>query len=257
MNAFGDGARVAAPALLAEIGDDGRGAEAGARPSGSTAPDRRGRVRSRRGGPSPGSRSLLRSLARALTAAAVIALPPRRPRTTIEARSGWADQGLLRFRRRRRSRPGCRSTSAGLGAPAPISSNRRKSAVGALPIATMAPAQPIAPQLHARRRCGSCPSSSASSGTRGSRSVQITSLSARQARSRDAVGHHGGHRTGSGAPAASAAMPASRRAKRHHDVVGDLDHAAGMDDAHGDPLLLAREKRASRASARMIANERR
>ena len=58
-----------------------------------------------------------------------------------------------------------------------------------------------------------------------------------------------------GAPAAQRALAACARARRKDDVVGDLDHAAGVDDAHRDALLVG-EKRDKPASARMVAKER-
>ena len=90
----------------------------------------------------PGCRVHSASLAIALTAAAVIALPPRRPCTTRYSRPGLR-QRPLRFRgadeadrdadHRRRARTGP------AGDLRPVISSRRNSAVGALPIATTAP----------------------------------------------------------------------------------------------------------------------
>src|SRR5271168_5145164 len=78
-----------------------------------------------------------RSLARALTAAATIALPPLRPRTTI---AGKPLASSASFDSAAPTKPtGMPMIAAGLGAPASIISRSRNKAVGALPIATTAP----------------------------------------------------------------------------------------------------------------------
>ena len=83
----------------------------------------------------------------------------------------------------------------------------------------------------------------------------MTSLPAgRRARVTPSATIRASHRIG--APACSAAIAARRGAGREDDVGGDLHHAAGVDDAHGDALL-GGVKRARSASARMIAKERR
>ena len=101
--AVDDLARVAAPSRLGEIGDDRRGLHHAhgldRQQFGIAGPD----ADADRGGP-----SLIRvSLASALTAAAAIALPPLRPRTTIAGKP-LAQQAPPSIPRRRRSRRACR-----------------------------------------------------------------------------------------------------------------------------------------------------
>ena len=59
-----------------------------------------------------------------------------------------------------------------------------------------------------------------------------------------------------GLPASSAPRARGGEVRREDDVAGDLDHAAGMNDAHGDARLVRREAGRS-ASPRMMAKERR
>src|SRR5262249_55193839 len=79
--------------------------------------------------------------ASALTAAAAMALPPSLPRTTRNGTPcGFSIRASLASAAPTKP-TGMPRTAAGLGAPASISSNKRNSAVGALPIATTAPAR--------------------------------------------------------------------------------------------------------------------
>ena len=72
--------------------------------------------------------------------------------------------------------------------------------------------------------------------------MQTTSLSAgRRARVTPSATIRASQRIG--APRASAAIAGERRAGREMDVGGGLDHAAGMNDAHGDALLRPGEAR--------------
>ena len=120
-------------------------------------------------------------------------------------------------------------------------SRRRNSAVGALPMATTAPAM-RAPHSSTAAALRVSPICFASAATDGSPSVQITSLSSRQARARHALGHHFRIAKDRGAIEERAARQL-RGAGREDNVGGDLDHAAGMDDAHRDDLFRLREAR--------------
>src|SRR4051812_41755807 len=80
------------------------------------------------------------ALASALTAAAVMALPPMRPRT-IRNGTPRGSAASASFDSAAPTKPtGMPRIAAGFGAPASSSSSRRNSAVGALPMATTAPA---------------------------------------------------------------------------------------------------------------------
>ena len=84
------------------------------------------------------------------------------------------------------------------------------------------------------------PMRAASAGTRGSSQRADHVVVGRQPRAGDAVRHHLGvaedRRAG-----LQRRRAAATRAGREGDVGGRLDHAAGVDDAHGDLLLLRRE----------------
>src|SRR5690606_33008871 len=115
------------------------------------------------------------ALANALTAAAVIADPPIRPRTTA---SGIASGLSIRasFDSAAPTKPtGMPMMAAGRGAPASSISSKRKRAVGALPIATTEPSIPSQRSRAAADRV--LPMVLASSIVRLLRSVQITGLS--------------------------------------------------------------------------------
>src|ERR1700722_3634473 len=86
----------------------------------------------------PGSHA---SPASALTAAAASALPPRRPRSATKSRPRPNSTSASLASAAPTKPTGKPSTSAGIGAPSAIISSRWNSAVGALPIATMAPAK--------------------------------------------------------------------------------------------------------------------
>src|SRR6185437_4776263 len=111
--------------------------------------------------------------ASALTAAAASALPPRRPASVTKGSPhGFSASAALASAAPTKP-TGNPSTSAGRGAPAAIISRRWNSAVGALPMATTAPASigrhnstAVAERVVARRR--------ASPATRRSSSVQMT-----------------------------------------------------------------------------------
>src|ERR1700728_1921346 len=79
------------------------------------------------------------ALAKALTAAAVMALPPMRPRT-IRNGTPRGSAASASFDSAAPTKPtGMPRMAAGFGAPASIISSSRDKAVGALPIATTAP----------------------------------------------------------------------------------------------------------------------
>src|SRR5215472_8271364 len=80
-------------------------------------------------------------LASALTAAAASALPPRRPWRVTNWRPCPNSASAALASAAPTKPTGKPRTSAGCGAPAARISNRRKRAVGALPIATTAPAK--------------------------------------------------------------------------------------------------------------------
>src|SRR6185312_4239167 len=131
---LGDPARDAAAVAGAVVGDDvGRG-------------DDPGRLdRDQFGIPGPEAHAPQRapahsfSLAIALTAAAAIALPPRRPLTTRYAMPRGRSISSC-FDCAEPTKPtGPPSNAAGVGAPSSISSSRRNNAVGAFPMATTAP----------------------------------------------------------------------------------------------------------------------
>src|SRR5690606_19144169 len=132
-----DGAGVAGAALLGEVGDDVRLAERPDRLEGHQF----GIARADADADQPRRRTHDRSSrARALIAAAVTALPPRRPRTVrngagLSAASASFDSAAP-------TKPtGMPTIAAGAGAPARSISSRWKRAVGALPMATTAPAR--------------------------------------------------------------------------------------------------------------------
>src|SRR6185312_8132626 len=116
-------------------------------------------------------------LAIALTAAAAIALPPRRPWTTRYAMPRGRSISSCLDCAEPTNPTGPPSTAAGVGAPSSRSSSSRNSAVGALPMATTAP-----PRRSAHRSTPAAdrvdPSRSASSGARSSATSETTWLSA-------------------------------------------------------------------------------
>src|SRR6202043_2262885 len=110
------------------------------------------------------------ALANALTAAAVMALPPMRPRTTMNG-TPRGSAASASFDSAAPTKPtGMPRIAAGFGAPASSNSSRRNSAVGALPMATTAPAN-FSPQSSMAAAERVVPSFSASAGTRASWSV--------------------------------------------------------------------------------------
>src|SRR5262249_41531049 len=114
-------------------------------------------------------------LAKALMPAAVMALPPMRPRTmTNGTPRGSAASASLAWGARTKP-TGMPRTAEGFGAPASKSSSTRNSAVGALPMA------PPAPSRRSSHRSSAAaervvPIFTAIAAVRGSLSVQITSL---------------------------------------------------------------------------------
>ena len=131
--------------------------------------------------------------------------------------------------------------AAGFGAPPSSISSRWNSAVGALPIATTAPAS-RSPQSSIAAAERVVPSFSASAGTRGSRSVQITALLAgSRARVMPCATISASQRIG--------ARPRVRRALRHEAgprircAPAACDQPAGMDHADRDLGLVRGEAR--------------
>src|SRR5690606_36893692 len=117
------------------------------------------------------------SLAIALSAAAAMALPPRRPRTTRCSRpDGWADRASLDSAAPTKP-TGTPMTAAGLGAPSSLISRARSGPVGVLPTATT---EPSSRSRHSSRAAALrvVLSRAASSGTAGSDRVHSTSLPA-------------------------------------------------------------------------------
>src|ERR1700745_4207849 len=115
--------------------------------------------------------------ASALTAAAVMALPPSLPRTTKNGTPCRLSISASLASAAPTKPTGMPRTAAGLGAPASINSNKRKSAVGALPTPPTAPAS-FSLQRSMAAAVRVVPRLRARAGTRASCSVQITSLPA-------------------------------------------------------------------------------
>ena len=117
----------------------------------------------------------------------------------------------------------------------------RNNAVGALPMATIAPSS-LGSQSSSAAAERVVPRRAASAGTAASPSVQITSLPAgSRARVTPSATIRASQRIG--APRLQRGDRRQRRALRKMDVGGRLDHAAGMDDAHRDALFRARKAR--------------
>src|SRR5215469_13720443 len=192
-------------------------------------------------------------LARALMAAAVIALPPTRPWTVMKGTPrGWL--ASARLASAAPTKPtGTAMIAAGLGAPASSISNSRNSAVGALPIATIAPAsRSVHNSSAAADRV--VPSRAARSGTRASRSVQITGLSAgSRARVMPWATISESHRIAAPAPSAPRAAATTVSANIIWAASSTLPQAWIMRIATG---ASSARKWLKSASARMIANER-
>ena len=173
-------------------------------------------------------------------AAAVIALPPLRPRTQRYGHAPVGDQRF--FASAAPTKPtGMPTTQAGAGAPSSSSSSSRNSAVGALPIATTAPpslsrhnsiaaAVRVVPKPGGKRR------------NRGTIERADHLIVARQARPGDAIRDHLGvaqdRRAGLQRRDAG-----EHRAWGEQDVGRHLHHAAGVDDPDRDPLFVRRETR--------------
>ena len=127
--------------------------------------------------------------------------------------------------------------AGGRAAPSSSISSRRNSAVGALPMATTRAVQPIAPQL---QRGGAARIADLGRERRharlGERADDLIFAGSR-ARVTPCATILASQRIG--APLRSAALAGGDEIGREFDVVGELDHAAGVDHAHGDFLLLA------------------
>src|SRR5579862_1661110 len=85
------------------------------------------------------SRAHSPALASALTAAAVMALPPMRPRTMMNGTSRGSAASASLDSAAPTKPTGMPRMAAGFGAPPSSRSSRRNKAVGALPMATTAP----------------------------------------------------------------------------------------------------------------------
>src|SRR6476661_2121115 len=149
------------------------------------------------------------SLASALTAAAVMALPPIRPRT-MRYGTPRALAASASFDSAAPTKPtGMPRMAAGFGAPSASISSRRNRAVGALPMATTAPFS-LSRQSSSAAAERVVPSLAARSGTLLFRKVQITSLLAgRRARVTPCATISASHRIG--APSFRAARAAVTR----------------------------------------------
>ena len=175
------------------------------------------------------------SLATAFSAAAAIALPPRRPRTMTLGTSPLASSASLDSAAPTKP-TGMPITAAG-GVDAGLLQDFEQAKQRGRRVADHhdRSRQLLAPQLHRRR------------GARGAelggerRHARIGQradhgIVGRQPRSRNAMGHHLGiaknRRAGAQRRRGSGAEPS-----REHDVVGDIDHAAGMDDPHRDLFI--------------------
>src|SRR5215472_3251551 len=191
-------------------------------------------------------------LASALTAAAM-ALPPMRPRTT---RKGTPRElaASASFDSAAPTKPtGIPRIADGFGTPASSSSSRRNKAVGALPIATTAPARRSAQSSSAAAE-RVVPILSASTGTRGSRNVHTTSLRAgSRARVIPCATISASQRIG--APLVSAFRAAATRPSPNMicRAASTWPHAWIM---RTTIPASSEEKRERSASERMIANER-
>src|SRR6185437_13511368 len=117
------------------------------------------------------------ALASALTAAAVIALPPMRPRTVTNGMPRAFSTSMALDSAAPTKPTGMPTIAAGFGPPPSISSSKRNNAVGALPIATTAPLSPSSQRSSAAAE-HVVPFCSASPAARESLSVQTTALRA-------------------------------------------------------------------------------
>ena len=180
-------------------------------------------------------------LAKALIAAAVMALPPMRPRTM---RNGTPRElaASASFDSAAPTNPtGMPRIAAGFGAPASSISSRRNSAVGALPMATTAPAsrsihsssaaaERVVPVLRGERWHA--------------RIVQRADdfVARRQPRTGDAVRHHLGVAQDRRAGGIARSAPPRRDRHRIRSAARPR-HSAGVDHAHRDIGLFGRKAR--------------
>src|SRR5690606_28803980 len=204
-----DLARLPLVARLAEVGDVGRGAH---KPVGLDA-HQIGIAGAEADADDP-SHSYSFRLASALTAATVMAEPPRRPLTMTEG-AGRSCISASLDSAAPTNPTGQPMIAAGRGQDPPSSMFKRwKSAVGALPMATTAPSR-YGRQSSSAAAERVLPISFAIAGTRGSCRVQITSFPAgRRGRVIPSLTIRASHRIG--APASSAAraaiaMPGEKR----------------------------------------------
>ena len=231
---LGDGARDRPPVPRAVVRDHVGGAD---QPGGLH------RDQFRVAGPSPTPYSVAAqssSLAIALTAATVIALPPRRPCTTRYSRPEAASAS---FDSAAPMNPtGMPSTAAGAGAPAADQLEQPEQRGRRVADRHHRPVQARAATGRARPPTGSSRAAAASAGTDGSPSVQMTSLPAGSRRrvmpEATICASHS-----IGAPASSAARAAAHDAVAEPDVGGQVDHPARVDHPDDDPRHVGREAR--------------
>src|SRR5581483_3334999 len=192
-------------------------------------------------------------LASALIAAAVMALPPLRPRT-VKNGTPRGFSASAAFDSAAPTKPtGTPRIAAGFGAPSSIMSSRRNRAVGALPMATSAPARRSRHNSSAAAE-RVVPSFAASESTRASLSVQITALFAGSlARVTPRATISLSHRIG--APAASAPRATATRLppNRMCCAISTCPQAWIMRTTIS---ASSAEKGERSASARMMANDR-
>src|SRR5258706_867599 len=193
------------------------------------------------------------ALARALTAAAVMALPPMRPRTIKNGiRCSLAYKASLDSAAPTKP-TGRPRIAAGLGAPASSNSRSRNNAVGALPIATTASAS-LSPHNSKAAAERVVSSFSARAGTLGSCSAQNTSLRAgNRARVMPCATISASQRIG--APRAKAARAAATRPWPNRKYFAASTSPQAWIIRIATPAS-STGKRERSASARMIANER-
>ena len=196
---------------------------------------------------SAASALILRSLAIALTAAAAIALPPRRPVTTSRTCRGVGRSAPAWTRRRRRSRPGRRARRPGRA--------RRRRPVRAAGTARSARCRSPPPRRRAGRptapprpRSGWCPVGRPASAARGSATRRHHLVAGGQPGPGDPGGHHrrvAQHRRARG----------QRRVRlgddvgAEGDVLGDVDLPAGVDHPHHHPRDVVGKPRQVRLGA--------
>ena len=187
------------------------------------------------------------ALARALTAAAVMALPPMRPRTIRNGTPRGSAASASLDSAAPTKPTGMPRIAAGFGAPASSISSRRNNAVGALPMAT------TAPPSRSRHSSSAAAERVVPSFSRERGDARIVEradhlVARRQPRAGDAVRHH----LGIAQDRRAGGERAARRRDQiwsEHDVPRRLDDAAGVDHAHDDIGFLRGEARQIRLGA--------